>query len=128
MLDRPDASELLEAIAAFLTEEVVPAFEGRKRFHALVAANVAQVLARELRLGPGHLEAEVSSLWDLLGRAGQPPAGGDRAALARELAEDLCARIGAGEADGGAWRSRVLAYLKDSIGRRLEIDNPKLRR
>ena len=29
MLDRPDAAELLEAIGAFLSEEVVPACEGR---------------------------------------------------------------------------------------------------
>ena len=128
MLDRPDAAELLEAMAAFLSEEVVPAFEGRKRFHALVAANVAQVLAREARLAPAHVDVEIRELWDLLGRGGTPPAGGDRRELARSLSEELCARIERGDADESPWRGRVLAFLKASIGRRLEIDNPNFRR
>ena len=128
MLDRPDAAELLEAMAAFLGEEVVPAFEGRRRFHALVAANVARILAREARLGPVHAQAEIVALWALLGRAGAPPADAERGELARSLATELCERIERGDADAGAWRPRVIAYLKESIGRRLEIDNPTFRR
>ena len=128
MLDRPDAAELLEAVGAFLSEEVVPSCEGRKRFHALVAANVAQVLAREARLAPQHVEAEITELWSLLGREGAAPAGGDRRELARALSVELCERIETGEADAGAWRPRVFAFLKASIGRRLDIDNPSFRR
>ena len=128
MLDRPDAAELLEAIGAFLSEEVVPAFEGRKRFHALVAANVAQVLAREARLGPANLEAEIADLWRLLDREGAPPSGGDRRALAHALSAELCERIERGDADSSPWRPRVYAFLKASIGRRLDIDNPSYRR
>jgi hypothetical protein len=128
MLDRPDAAELLEAMAAFLDEDVVPTFEGRKRFHALVAANVARILAREARLAPAHTEAEIASLWHLLNRAGAPPPSGDRTDLARTLTAELCARIERGEGDTGTWRPALLAYLKESIARRLEIDNPKFRR
>jgi hypothetical protein len=128
MLDRPDAAELLEAMAAFLAEEVVPAFEGRRRFHALVAANVARILAREARDGHAHAEGEVAALWVLLGRAGAPPRDGDRGELARTLAGELCDRIERGDADTGPWRPQVIAYLKESIGRRLEIDNPTFRR
>jgi hypothetical protein len=128
MLDRPDAAELLEALAAFLDEEVVPVFEGRARFHALVAANVARILAREARLAPTHAEAEIAALWVLLERGGEPPAGGDRAELVRSLAGQLCERMERGDADAGAWRERLIAYLKASIGRRLAIDNPKFPR
>jgi len=49
---RPTASELLDAVRAFLTEQVMPATAGQIAFHARVAANVLGVVARELELGP----------------------------------------------------------------------------
>ena len=62
MQDRPDAAELLRAVRAFLEEEVVPRFESRRRFHALVAANLLAVLERERELEEEQLVAE----WDRL--------------------------------------------------------------
>ena len=128
MLDRPDAAELLAAIAAFLEEEVVPASSGRRRFHALVAANAARIVERELTAGPRELEAEIADVWTLLQREGEPPATGDRHALAVELASELCARIEQGESDAGNRREAILDYLKRSISRRLAINNPKFPR
>jgi len=47
---RPTASELLDAVRAFLTDEVMPGTGGRLAFHARVAANVVGIVARELEL------------------------------------------------------------------------------
>ncbi len=126
MLDKPDARELLEAVASFLTEEALPALHGGVRFHALVAANVVRIALRELDLGPALLERECAELSGLLGKQASPdhPAG---AALACQLNAELCARIEAGEADTVPFRRRVLDYLKDSVSAKLAIDNPKVR-
>jgi aminoglycoside phosphotransferase (APT) family kinase protein len=49
---RPTASELLDAVRGFLTDQVMPATSGQLAFHARVAANVLGIVARELELGP----------------------------------------------------------------------------
>jgi aminoglycoside phosphotransferase (APT) family kinase protein len=49
---RPTASELLDAVHGFLTDQVMPATGGHISFHARVAANVLGIVARELELGP----------------------------------------------------------------------------
>jgi aminoglycoside phosphotransferase (APT) family kinase protein len=48
---RPTASELLDAVREFLTDQVMPATTGQLAFHARVAANVLGIVARELELG-----------------------------------------------------------------------------
>jgi aminoglycoside phosphotransferase (APT) family kinase protein len=49
---RPTASELLDAVRGFLTDDVMAATTGQIAFHARVAANVLDIVARELELGP----------------------------------------------------------------------------
>jgi len=124
MLDRPDAAELLEALAAFLDDKVVPAFDGGRRFHALVAANVARIVAREFRLGDELSEDEIDDLRNLLEmkEAGEAPT---RKEELFNLTRELCTRIETGAMDDAPSRTRVLAYLKRSLTRRLQIDNPK---
>lgn len=46
--DRPTATELLEVIADTLRDEVVPATAPHAQHYARVAANLCQILAREL--------------------------------------------------------------------------------
>ncbi len=62
---RPTASELLEAVREFLTDQVMPGTSGQLAFHARVAANVLGTVARELELGPrpgdGDLADEVAA-------------------------------------------------------------------
>ncbi len=48
----PTTAELVAAVRSFLTEEVMPATEGRLSFHARVAANVLAQVERELEDGP----------------------------------------------------------------------------
>ena len=62
MQDRPSVSELLRAVREFLEDDLVPALEGRRRFHALVAANVLAIVEREL---DGE-EEQLARQWDRL--------------------------------------------------------------
>src|SRR5438874_12780467 len=80
MQDRPTAVELLEAVREFLEQDVMPAVEGRVRFHTRVAVNALGMLERELRLGPELAAAERARLGALLGHDA------DRDALTEELA------------------------------------------
>jgi hypothetical protein len=44
--------ELLEAVREWIDREVIPATEGRLRFHSRVASNVLAMVEREIELGP----------------------------------------------------------------------------
>ncbi len=127
MHDQPTAAELLEAIAAFLSEEVIGALKGRARFHALVAANSAAIVGREIELGPASRAAELRRLRDLLGEVPENATEASEARTAEQLREanhELCRRIDAGEADTAAFRRAVLDHLRLTVADQLAIDNP----
>jgi hypothetical protein len=54
----PTTAELVAAVRSFLTEEVIPATDGRISFHARVAANVLAQVERELQGGPVETTGE----------------------------------------------------------------------
>lgn len=89
MQDRPSAEKLLAAARAFLNETAMPQLSGQAAFHARVAGNVLDILARELALAPGFNKAEQARLESLLGEDG------DLATLNRKL----CEKIATGEID-----------------------------
>ena len=60
--DVPAAADLLDAVREFLESEVVVQSEGRLRFHALVAANVVGMVAREMAIGPAQASAHAARL------------------------------------------------------------------
>jgi len=60
--DLPSAADLLDAVREFLERDVVPATDGRLRFHARVAANVVSMVMRELELGPELAAAHAERL------------------------------------------------------------------
>lgn len=64
MQNRPDPSTLLDAVATFLMAEVVPKLEADKalQFRAMIAANVATVVAGELRTEDDRFAAEAARL------------------------------------------------------------------
>jgi hypothetical protein len=112
MLDeRPSATELIAAVAAFLEREVKPALEGRLAFHATVAVNALRIVQRELDLGPAAVSAELARLREITG------ADGDLSSLNSLLAE----RIRTGEVAD----SMLRAHLVRSVLARIAIDNPK---
>jgi len=57
---RPTASELLDAVRGYLTDQVMPGTSGQLAFHARVAANALAIIARELDLGPIPGDADLA--------------------------------------------------------------------
>jgi hypothetical protein len=103
----PTTAELAEAVREFLSEQVMPATEGRLSFHARVAANVVAQIERELTLGPGFAAAHATRL-EQLGFADDT---------------ELCAAIRSGDFDSGL--DELLATLRPSAIERLLICNPR---
>lgn len=126
MQDKPTATELLDALAVFLRDEVAPRLDGGLRFKALVGANVAGIVSREIALGAGQDRAQHERLLALLGSDEAALTSDDLAGRVRELSFELCRRIDAGDADSGPWRDEVIAHLRASVDEKLAIDNPKL--
>jgi hypothetical protein len=120
-------SELLEAVRAFLDEEVVPALAGPRQFHARVAANVLAIVGRELAGEEATLLAEWQRLAPLLGEdASVAPARLEalRSAV-RERTAVLAERIRRGEADAGPLRDAVRAHVRATVEEKLRIANPR---
>lgn len=126
MQDRPTAAELLDAVRSFLENDLIPTLEGRKKFHARVAANVLGIVTRELDLEEEQLLAEWGRLDDLLGTADLPARRESLRHALRARNETLCERIRAGEADEGAFRAAVLAHVRRTVEEKLAITDPKL--
>ena len=113
MQDRPSAEKLLAAARAFLNETAMPQLSGQAAFHARVAGNVLDILARELALAPGFNKAEQARLESLLGEDG------DLSTLNRKL----CEKIATGEMDlsNDALKNHL---IRVTMGK-LAIDQPR---
>lgn len=126
MQDRPTREELLEAAQHFLENQVVPALEGRSKFHARVAANVLAIVGRELATEARDLAQEWRRLDAVLGPAAMPL---EIAALKRALCErteTLCERIRRGDADAGQFRRQVVDHVRQTVLEKLAATNPRL--
>jgi hypothetical protein len=126
MQDRPTSVELLEAAADFVDRELVPTIEGARQFQARVVANVMRIVAREIKMEDPFARDEVKALAKLLGHD-KPHLHSldDLRAAATSMSEELTAKIRAGEADEGAWRTEVLAVVRQSVEDKLRIANPR---
>ena len=127
MQDRPNVLELLAAVRGFLEEEMVPALEGRRRFLALVSANVLAIVVRELESEEAGLLAEWTSLVGLLGEdATHPPARltALRAAVANST-RVLAERIRTGALDHGPIGEAVRRHVEATVRAKLEVANPR---
>lgn len=126
MQDRPTIHELLEAVERFLTEDLVPHLEGRKKFLARVSANVVRIVDREINLEEEQIDREWRGLDALLGSEDMPAG---PAALREGIARRtgiLAEKIRAGDADAGALREKVLAHLCAIIREKLSVSDPDL--
>src|SRR6476659_3281755 len=125
MQDRPTAVELLTSVREFIEQDVMPGLEGRKRFHALVSANVLSIVARELAGEETMLVAEWERLHDLLRSDDPAPARLDGLRTAVDaLTRRLCDRIRAGDADAGPFGDAVRAHVRATVVDKLRIANP----
>ena len=113
MQDRPSAPSLLKALQHFLAEHAAPQLTGHAAFHARVAGNVLDILAREAELGQGFAKAEQTRLQALLGQDGSLAA----------LNTELCRRIAGGEMDL-ATPGLQQHLIKTTMGK-LAIDQPR---
>ncbi len=104
--DAPTAIELLEAVREWLDREVIPATDGRLRFHARVASNVLAMVEREIDLGPAQEDAHD----DRLARLG--------VADDAELAAAIRDRRFDDRAD------ELLAALTEMVADKLAVANP----
>jgi hypothetical protein len=110
--DRPSAAQLVTAVREYLERDVMVATEGRVQFHARVAVNVLNTIARELELSGGFAAEEQRRASALLGHDGEPDA------LERELA---------GAIRSGALDDRsddVRAHVRATVREKLLIANP----
>jgi hypothetical protein len=78
--DRPDARELVEAVAVWLAADLAPTLDRGARFQAMVAAQALAIAARELDLADDHATADREAFAPLTGDADDP-----RRALAEAL-------------------------------------------
>ena len=113
MQDRPSVDKLLAAVRAFLNETAMPQLSGQAAFHARVAGNVLDILARELALAPGFNMAEQARLESLLGESGRLEA----------LNRKFCDKIASGEM--GLADEAVKNHLIKTTMAKLAIDQPR---
>ncbi len=112
MREQPTALELIEAVGEFLRAETLPAIAGRVAFHSRVAANVLDIVRRELTQGPDADRSEAERLRALVGHDGE------REALNAELC-DLIASDAIARTD-----SRLIDHLWATTLATLSVDQP----
>ncbi len=86
MQDQPSSAELIQAVADFLRDQVMPNLEGHLAFHARVASNALEIVKREIEIAPVENLAETERLKKLTGKDGS---------LA-DLNQELCSAIESG--------------------------------
>jgi hypothetical protein len=114
MQDRPTPEELLDAVAAFLREQVVPAMSGPMAFHARVAANALDIAQRQIALAAAAQAREHAALMQLLGA--------DAHTDVTQLNQRLCERIASGAMDLGT--PGLAACLWQITLDKLAVDQP----
>lgn len=112
MQDQPTAVELLEIVAQFMRDEVVPQLSAHSAFNARVAANAVDIVRRELMFAPKANAAELDRLEALLG---------ERADL-ESMNRELCRRIAAGAI--GLHTPGLTGHLWQTTLDKLAIDQP----
>ncbi len=105
--DNPTAAELTEAVRDWLADDVGTADGPPNRFHLRVATNVLDIVAREIELGPGQVDAHAVRL-EQLGVSDD-----------RELADAI--RSGAIDYRNESVRSLIW----DSVVDKLAVANPR---
>lgn len=105
-LDAPDAAALVEAVAAWLHDELLPRTEGADRWALRIAANALTVAGRELSTGPAVVEAHRGRLHR----------------LGYESERELCEAIRSGAEDGRL--GELAVAIGDGIEASLAIANP----
>ena len=118
MLDRPDAATLLKAMAATLSDEVLPTTSGGTRHAVRVVANLCRILEREVTAGPTASEQTRQALSELLDRDATLPE------LIADLDRALCDSETGDASENASFDARVREVILADVERRLAIDRP----
>ena len=111
-VDRPDAEELVGAVAQWLASDLAPGLEAGPRFQAMVAAQGLAIAARELALGHEHEALDREQLGALLA---------DRRE-SEDVVAALATAIAAGDFDERL--DAVAVVLGEHVKRKLAIARP----
>ena len=117
MQDEPHPPEILQAVAAFLRDVVVPETHGATAYQARVAAAALDLVRREITrptwAGTSQDEAEQTRLRALLGQDGSLP----------DLTAELSRRLAAGTLNLSS--PGVAAHLLATTREKLAVDQPR---
>ena len=113
MYDQPPPLAQLAAVAAFLREQVLPRLDGQLAFHTRVAANMLDIVARQIDLGPAAEHDELARLRGLLGHDGTRD----------ELNRELCQHIANGTI--GTQTPGLTEHLWRVTLDKLAVDQPR---
>ena len=124
MPERSEKEALLGAVARFLESEVRPVVtDPRLAFRLLIAANLNNIVAAELRAGDGAERAEMGRLRTLIPDLVVDENDPHRACA--ELNRALAERLRSGEAMGAERLTYIRANLKQTLRARLAVSNPR---
>lgn len=112
MMDRPEASEIIDAVRAFLETTLLPELDGHTAFHARVAVNALAIVGRELAQGPAAAAAAQARLEALLGATG----------TLEDLTRMLSARLRARQIARDD--PQLIAHLRATTIAKVGIDQP----
>ena len=126
MQERPNKLALLMAISRFLVDDVRPALsDPRLSFRALIAANLAGIVASELASEDAHVTRELDRLRAIFPEVAPAPASfEDRRALLAALNGRLAKTLREAET-APAEITRIARLLRETLHDKLSIDNPR---
>ena len=126
MQDWPEKEALLAAVGEFLMNDLRPQLtDARLSFRALIAANLTQVVASELKVEDVHDAAELTRLRALMPEV-EAAGSEDRSARRRAIAvlnRALAERLRQGALDPEAL-GRARAHLQATLRDKLSVNNP----
>lgn len=106
---RPDANELLADIATLLEDKVIDAVTGPLQHQVRVAANLARIVEREVRLGDAAAAAEQTRLASFVGDDG------GLAAMRSRLCDRLLSDTPIGDAELASIYDALQSTLRDDL-------------
>ena len=112
MQDEPTPTELIEAVADFLRNEIAPVIKGHNAFKLRVGINALDLVTRQLALEQGSDATEAARLRRLLGMDGS----------LMEMNRALSARIANGEVD--LQTPGLKEHLWQTTMNKLAVDQP----
>ena len=127
MQDRPNKLVLLTAIARFLNEEARPALsDPRLAFRALIAANLASIVASELMTDDDQVAGELVRLRAIFGDTNDElPARPHDRHTELSLLNQRLSKLLHGGSPNDAELAQIRAHVMQTLRDKLTVDNPR---